>query len=51
MNTDQCQVRLGQNMHVNVTLFSNSIVKDGTNGSSGSAASGKGDKLMIGLDG
>ena len=32
---------------VNVTSSSNSIVKDGTNGSSASAASGKADKLLV----
>ena len=51
MNTDQCQVRLGQNMHVNVTLLSNFIAKDGTNDSSASAASGKVDKLLVSLEG
>ena len=36
---------------VNVTSSSNSIVKDGTNGSSASAASGKADKLLVSLEG
>ena len=34
---------------VNVTSSSNSIAKDGTNGSS--AASGKADKLLVSLEG
>ena len=36
---------------VNVTSSTNSIVKDGTNGSSASAASGKADKLLVSLEG